>query len=241
MKARRRKRQARRRRRETGAEVRRGRRVAARRRSLAPDRRRRGRSPRWRVARTARPRPPRQRPRTGGGIPAAPSVRRYARELGVDRRQVPGTGPGGRIGQDDVTAYVKQALTGGVRAAPPRHARAAGLLEVGRGRASSRCRTSAARRPSTCRRLAGAARHAARQGRRDRRSRSSASLRRRASKRPAASSPSPPSSSRSSRWRIDTLSAVRFVGGHGERARSSTRSTATSAWRSTRRTACSCR
>jgi pyruvate dehydrogenase E2 component (dihydrolipoamide acetyltransferase) len=49
----------------------------------------------------------------GSQVPAAPSVRRYARELGVDLAQVPGTGPGGRIGQDDVTAYVKQAMTSG--------------------------------------------------------------------------------------------------------------------------------
>ena len=46
-------------------------------------------------------------------VPAAPSVRRYARELGVDIAQVPGTGPGGRIGQDDVKAYVKAAMTSG--------------------------------------------------------------------------------------------------------------------------------
>src|SRR5690606_8354714 len=37
--------------------------------------------------------------------------RRYARELGVDIAQVPGTGPGGRIGQDDVKAFVKAAMT----------------------------------------------------------------------------------------------------------------------------------
>src|SRR5690606_34344321 len=35
----------------------------------------------------------------GGGVPAAPSTRRYARELGVPIGEVPGTGPGGRIGQ----------------------------------------------------------------------------------------------------------------------------------------------
>jgi pyruvate dehydrogenase E2 component (dihydrolipoamide acetyltransferase) len=52
-------------------------------------------------------------PSDGSQVPAAPSVRRYARELGVDLAQVPGTGPGGRIGQDDVTAFVKQAMTSG--------------------------------------------------------------------------------------------------------------------------------
>ena len=50
------------------------------------------------------------------GVPAAPSVRRFARELGVDIAQVPGTGPGGRIGQEDVSAYVKGKLSAGVAA-----------------------------------------------------------------------------------------------------------------------------
>jgi pyruvate dehydrogenase E2 component (dihydrolipoamide acetyltransferase) len=40
--------------------------------------------------------------------PAAPSVRRLARELGVDINQVPGSGPGGRISVDDVKDYVRQ-------------------------------------------------------------------------------------------------------------------------------------
>jgi pyruvate dehydrogenase E2 component (dihydrolipoamide acetyltransferase) len=44
--------------------------------------------------------------------PAAPSVRRVARELGVDIRQVSGSGPGGRITVDDVQAFVRQALAG---------------------------------------------------------------------------------------------------------------------------------
>jgi pyruvate dehydrogenase E2 component (dihydrolipoamide acetyltransferase) len=44
--------------------------------------------------------------------PAAPSVRRLARELGADINQVGGSGPGGRISKDDVKAYVKKAMTG---------------------------------------------------------------------------------------------------------------------------------
>ena len=51
--------------------------------------------------------------------PAAPSVRRLARELGVDLHQVPGTGPGGRISQDDVknfTKHVMSSLGGGGQA-----------------------------------------------------------------------------------------------------------------------------
>jgi pyruvate dehydrogenase E2 component (dihydrolipoamide acetyltransferase) len=51
-------------------------------------------------------------------VPAAPSVRRFARELGVDIAQVPGTGPGGRIGQADVSAYVKGLMTSGSSSGP---------------------------------------------------------------------------------------------------------------------------
>jgi pyruvate dehydrogenase E2 component (dihydrolipoamide acetyltransferase) len=40
--------------------------------------------------------------------PAAPSVRRIAREIGVDIRQVRGTGPGGRISMEDVKNFSKQ-------------------------------------------------------------------------------------------------------------------------------------
>jgi pyruvate dehydrogenase E2 component (dihydrolipoamide acetyltransferase) len=40
--------------------------------------------------------------------PAAPSVRRLARELGVDINQVPGSGPGGRISKEDVKNHVRQ-------------------------------------------------------------------------------------------------------------------------------------
>jgi pyruvate dehydrogenase E2 component (dihydrolipoamide acetyltransferase) len=42
-----------------------------------------------------------------GPVPAAPHVRRLARELGVDIHSVPGTGPGGRISEDDVKLYTK--------------------------------------------------------------------------------------------------------------------------------------
>jgi pyruvate dehydrogenase E2 component (dihydrolipoamide acetyltransferase) len=45
---------------------------------------------------------------------AAPSVRRLARELGVDIRRVPGSGAGGRISPDDVQAYVRNAIATGV-------------------------------------------------------------------------------------------------------------------------------
>ncbi|HVE51453.1 MAG TPA: dihydrolipoyllysine-residue acetyltransferase [Casimicrobiaceae bacterium] len=41
---------------------------------------------------------------------ASPSVRKFARELGVDLSKLKGSGPKGRILQEDVQAYVKQAL-----------------------------------------------------------------------------------------------------------------------------------
>jgi pyruvate dehydrogenase E2 component (dihydrolipoamide acetyltransferase) len=44
-------------------------------------------------------------------VTAAPSVRRLARELGVDIHAVEGSGPGGRISAPDVHAHVKQRLT----------------------------------------------------------------------------------------------------------------------------------
>ena len=43
--------------------------------------------------------------------PAAPHVRRLAREIGVDIYEVKGNGPGGRISEDDVKAYAKSLLT----------------------------------------------------------------------------------------------------------------------------------
>ncbi|MCC7410350.1 MAG: dihydrolipoyllysine-residue acetyltransferase [Gammaproteobacteria bacterium] len=42
---------------------------------------------------------------------ASPSVRRYARELGVDAGQVTGSGPKGRILREDVQAFVKARLS----------------------------------------------------------------------------------------------------------------------------------
>ena len=42
--------------------------------------------------------------------PAAPHVRRLAREIGVDIYEVKGSGPGGRINEDDVKAHAKSLL-----------------------------------------------------------------------------------------------------------------------------------
>ena len=49
---------------------------------------------------------------TGGAAHASPSVRRFARELGVDVGKVTGTGPKGRIMQADVQAWVKGFIGG---------------------------------------------------------------------------------------------------------------------------------
>jgi len=56
-----------------------------------------------------------------GPVPAAPHVRRLARELGVDIHNVPGTGPGGRISEDDVKAYTKTLLASGTGTAAATH------------------------------------------------------------------------------------------------------------------------
>ncbi len=52
--------------------------------------------------------PPATAPRAGP-VPAAPSTRRLARELGVDLRAVPASGPGGRVTAEDVRAFAAEA------------------------------------------------------------------------------------------------------------------------------------
>src|SRR5205085_1785800 len=49
----------------------------------------------------------------GPAAPAAPSVRRMARELGVDIDEVAGTGGDGRISIEDVKAHAKRIITSG--------------------------------------------------------------------------------------------------------------------------------
>lgn len=51
-------------------------------------------------------------------IPAAPSARRLARELGLNIRDIQGSGPGGRIAMDDVTGYARRLLSGAGAARP---------------------------------------------------------------------------------------------------------------------------
>ena len=50
-------------------------------------------------------------------VPAAPHVRRLAREIGVDIHSVEGSGPGGRISEDDVKLCAKNALLAAAAAA----------------------------------------------------------------------------------------------------------------------------
>ena len=54
-------------------------------------------------------------------VPAAPSIRRLARELGIDIYEVKGNGPGGRISEDDVKVHAKALLAAVISAAqaPP--------------------------------------------------------------------------------------------------------------------------
>ena len=47
--------------------------------------------------------------------PAGPATRRLARELGVDLTRVSGTGPGGRITEEDVKSAVRHSTGGGTR------------------------------------------------------------------------------------------------------------------------------
>jgi len=58
---------------------------------------------------------------------ASPSIRKFARELGVDLAQVTGSGPKGRILQEDVQKFVKQVMSGGT----PAPAGAAGGISGG--------------------------------------------------------------------------------------------------------------
>lgn len=83
-----------------------------------------GRSPtpeEWPVSREVAPEVTPEQERTQ--VPAAPNLRRLAREIGVDIAQVKGTGPGGRITMDDVKGEARQHLTGSARSGPVSGAR----------------------------------------------------------------------------------------------------------------------
>jgi pyruvate dehydrogenase E2 component (dihydrolipoamide acetyltransferase) len=61
-----------------------------------------------------------------GSAHASPSIRRFARELGVDLTKVTGSGEKGRVTREDVQNFVKQSLAGG--AAPAGGGALPGLL-----------------------------------------------------------------------------------------------------------------
>ncbi|MCZ2415170.1 MAG: 2-oxo acid dehydrogenase subunit E2 [Burkholderiales bacterium] len=56
---------------------------------------------------------------------ASPSVRRHARDRGIDLRQVPGSGPGGRVRHEDLERFAARAIAPAVGAAAPAHRAAA--------------------------------------------------------------------------------------------------------------------
>ncbi|WP_130617401.1 dihydrolipoyllysine-residue acetyltransferase [Dyella amyloliquefaciens] len=74
-----------------------------------------GNAPEGDVAPTARPPFDAGIVMPGDAPYASPAIRAFARELGVDIRQVKGGGRGGRIQREDVTGYVKHALASGAR------------------------------------------------------------------------------------------------------------------------------
>lgn len=74
-----------------------------------------GNAPEGDVAPTARPPFDAGIVMPGDAPYASPAIRAFARELGVDVRQVKGTGRSGRIQREDVTGYVKHALASGAR------------------------------------------------------------------------------------------------------------------------------
>ncbi|HKQ49146.1 MAG TPA: dihydrolipoamide acetyltransferase family protein [Phycisphaerae bacterium] len=60
--------------------------------------------------------------RESGPIPAAPAIRRQAREMGIDLREVHGTGPGGRIVREDLERFQLAGPTGQGRRPTPKTA-----------------------------------------------------------------------------------------------------------------------
>ena len=83
------------------------------------------------------PEPPAEEPSSNGTssgarqlVPAAPSTRRLAREIGVNIQQVKGTGPSGRISIEDVKNHAKKLLSGAGAPAAAASAPAAASVPV---------------------------------------------------------------------------------------------------------------
>ncbi|MEK6665442.1 MAG: dihydrolipoamide acetyltransferase family protein [candidate division NC10 bacterium] len=75
---------------------------------------------------------PKAAPRAEAGpVPATPATRRLARELGVDLATVTGSGPGGRVTDEDVRAAAGRPKPTAAREAPARAAEAKPLAPIG--------------------------------------------------------------------------------------------------------------
>lgn len=75
--------------------------------------------------------PPAEAPSTGKVAHASPSVRRFARELGVDIAKVPGSGPKGRITHGDVQNFVKGVIAQVASGTAPSAGSGAGSADLG--------------------------------------------------------------------------------------------------------------
>ena len=85
----------------------------------------------------------------GASLPAAPSARRLARELGVNLQDIQGSGGGGRISMDDVTAYARRLLSGGGGGGRPAATTAAALPDFSKWGAIERKPMGGVRRTTT--------------------------------------------------------------------------------------------
>ncbi len=67
----------------------------------------------------APPAAPTPTPAPGGRVKASPLARRLAREAGIDLREIPGTGPGGRVVKRDIDRYLQARAPAPTPAAAP--------------------------------------------------------------------------------------------------------------------------
>jgi pyruvate dehydrogenase E2 component (dihydrolipoamide acetyltransferase) len=82
------------------------------------------------VRQQAAPAAPAPPPSAVTSAPAAPSVRKLAREIGVDVTQVAGSGPGGRISVDDVKEFARRVMNSFGSAGQAAAASGAAALQV---------------------------------------------------------------------------------------------------------------